>query len=83
MSDREVLRLMTPPAAKETPAGEVVTKMKFSKSEKIKVVDGPFTNFDGVIEEVRADKMKLKVLVSIFGRETPVELGYNQVEKLT
>ena len=83
MSDREVLRLMSPPAEKTSEPGEVQTKVKFSKSEKIRVVDGPFTNFDGVIEEVRAEKMKLKVLVSIFGRETPVELGYNQVEKLT
>ena len=85
MADKEVLRLLTPAmsqAGTEAP-GEVATKVKFSKGEGVKVTDGPFTNFDGVIEEVRADKMKLKVLVSIFGRETPVELGYNQVEKLT
>ncbi|NRA43381.1 MAG: transcription termination/antitermination factor NusG [Oligoflexales bacterium] len=85
MADKEVLRLLTPSMAQtgtEAP-GEVATKVKFSKGEGVKVTDGPFTNFDGVIEEVRADKMKLKVLVSIFGRETPVELGYNQVEKLT
>ncbi|MFK7825017.1 MAG: transcription termination/antitermination protein NusG [Oligoflexales bacterium] len=85
MADKEVLRLLTPAMSQtgtEAP-GEVATKVKFSKGEGVKVTDGPFTNFDGVIEEVRADKMKLKVLVSIFGRETPVELGYNQVEKLT
>lgn len=85
MADKEVLRLLTPSMAQsgtESP-GETATQVKFSKGEGVKVTDGPFTNFDGVIEEVRADKMKLKVLVSIFGRETPVELGYNQVEKLT
>lgn len=85
MADKEVLRLLTPSMAQAGPeaAGEMAVKVKFSKGEGVKVTDGPFTNFDGVIEEVRADKMKLKVLVSIFGRETPVELGYNQVEKLT
>ena len=80
MGDNEVLRLLNPAVAAASKAEEV-SKQVFQKGESIKVTDGPFTNFDGVIDEVRPDKMKLKVLVSIFGRETPVELGYNQVEK--
>jgi transcriptional antiterminator NusG len=50
-------------------------------NETVKVTDGPFSGFSGVIEEVNAEKHKLKVMVKIFGRKTPLELGYNQVEK--
>lgn len=49
--------------------------------ETVKVIDGPFSGFSGVIEEVNAEKHKLKVMVKIFGRKTPLELGYIQVEK--
>ena len=53
----------------------------FSVDEAVKVTDGPFNGFSGIIEEVNADKRKLKVMVKIFGRKTPLELSYNQVEK--
>jgi transcriptional antiterminator NusG len=58
------------------------SKVNFSEGEKVRVVDGPFNNFNGVIEDVNADKGKLRVLVSIFGRSTPVELDFVQVEKV-
>jgi transcriptional antiterminator NusG len=56
--------------------------MSFDEGSEVRVIDGPFANFSGTIAEVMADKQKLKVLVSIFGRATPVELGFMQVEKI-
>ena len=56
-------------------------KVNFDLGETIKINDGPFLNFSGVIEEIEPDKGKLKVTVDIFGRKTPVELEYWQVEK--
>ena len=53
----------------------------FGIDEAVKVTDGPFSGFSGIIEEVNAEKRKLKVMVKIFGRKTPLELSYNQVEK--
>ena len=55
--------------------------MPFSVGDLVKVVDGPFNNFTGSIEEVFPDKLKVKVMVSIFGRKTPLELDYLQVER--
>lgn len=61
---------------------KVKPKVIFEPAETVKITDGPFLNFNGVIEEVDPDKGKLKVLVSIFGRTAPVELEYWQVERV-
>lgn len=76
--DKDVLKITT-----RISEGTMKPKPKFSfeKGESVRVIDGPFQNFNGVVDEVKPDKGKLRVLVSIFGRSTPVELDFIQVEK--
>ena len=64
--------------SKEKPMPKVIFKV----GESIKIIEGPFTNFSGEIEEIYPSKGKVKAMVSIFGRSTPVELEYWQVEKM-
>ena len=78
MGDDEVARIMS---QVEEGAASPKAKMSFDEGETVKVIDGPFTDFTGTIEEVRPEKGKVKVLISIFGRATPVELDFIQVEK--
>ena len=63
-------------------AQKVATKAQFSIGESVKVISGPLSDFSGEISEINQDAAKLKVLVSIFGRETPVEVGFDQVKKI-
>jgi len=57
-------------------------KVSFTKGERVKVVDGPFTEFIGVVDDINPEKGKVRVLVSFFGRETPVELDFLQVQRI-
>jgi transcriptional antiterminator NusG len=62
--------------------GKIRVKMKFMEGDSVRVIDGPFTNFMGVVGEVNPKREKLKVMLTILGRVTPVELDFLQVEKL-
>jgi transcriptional antiterminator NusG len=64
--------------AKEKPRPKYV----FERGEPVKIIDGPFNNFTGVVDEVNLDRNTLKVMVTIFGRATPVELDFSQVQKM-
>ena len=57
-------------------------KVKFEKNESVKITEGPFATFDGIVDDVNEDRQTVKVMVTIFGRSTPVELDFLQVEKL-
>lgn len=65
----------------EAADSEAVMNVPYVVGESVKVIDGPFNSFTGVIEEINEEKKKLKVMVKIFGRKTPLELSYMQVEK--
>jgi len=80
LSDKEVDRVLQRKAAgvEERPK----PRLEFTNGDNVRVVTGPFANFQGIISEIDVDRSKLKVLVNIFGRETPVELGFDQVAKV-
>ena len=65
----------------ELAESEEAIHIPFHMGEMVKVIDGPFNGFNGVIEEINDEKKKLKVMVKIFGRKTPLELSFMQVEK--
>lgn len=77
LRDVEVERMRTGQGAAPKPR----VKVEYQVGDQIKVTEGPFANFAGSIEEVKADKQKVRVSVSIFGRSTAVELDFNQIEK--
>jgi transcription termination/antitermination protein NusG len=82
LSRAEVERLLRPGEAAEAREKAVKTTVDYSVGETVKVIAGPLAEFTGVISEINMDQSRLKVLVSIFGRETPVELSFTQVAKL-
>ena len=78
VSENEVKKIMNQITETETNPSAGIT---FEIGEKVRVCDGPFASFTGMVEEVDEEKSKLKISVSIFGRPTPVELKFNEVEK--
>jgi len=79
LSEEEVKQIVYRVAdSKEKPK----LRIKFDKNEQVRIADGPFATFTGVVDEVNEDRETLKVMVTIFGRSTPVELGFAQVEKI-
>jgi transcriptional antiterminator NusG len=66
----------------ETAKDKPRLKIKFEKNEQVRITDGPFANFNGVVDEINEDRETLKVMVTIFGRSTPVEMEFGKVEKI-
>jgi len=66
----------------ETGKDKPKLRVKFEKNEHVRITEGPFANFNGVVDEVNEDRETLKIMVTIFGRSTPVELAFSQVEKV-
>ena len=79
LSDREINKILQ---VKPEDKKKLRPRLEFEEQESVRVISGPFANFTGTISEINVDQSKLKVLVNIFGRETPVELGFDQVAKL-
>jgi transcriptional antiterminator NusG len=77
LEDHEADRIL-----KQKDEGVAQLKIRFKKGENVRVVDGPFTDFIGTVDEINMGKGKVKVMLTLFGRETSVELDFLQVEKL-
>jgi transcriptional antiterminator NusG len=80
LSEQEVSSILfRSEAAKDKPS----MKVKFDKGEQVRINEGPFANFTGAVDDINEDKQTLKVMVSIFGRSTPVEIEFSKVDKVT
>ena len=79
LSEEEVKLIMEQMRGEST---RLKPKILFEKGEDVRVIEGPFVNFNGTVEDVNHDKGKVKVMVSIFGRATPVELEFPQIERV-
>jgi transcriptional antiterminator NusG len=80
LSEQEVSSILfRSDSAKDKPT----LKIKFDKGEQVRINEGPFANFTGAVDEINEDKQTLKVMVSIFGRSTPVEIEFSKVDKVT
>src|ERR1700759_3980799 len=79
LSEQEVSSILFRTDVSKDKAG---LNIKFEKNESVRITDGPFANFNGVVDEVNEDRETLKVMVTIFGRSTPVELEFGKVEKV-
>ena len=80
VSDKEIEKIL---GQIKDGVAQAQSGVEYSVGEKVQVIDGPFASFNGMVEDIDEEKSRLKVSVSIFGRPTPVELEYNQVEKVS
>jgi transcriptional antiterminator NusG len=79
LSEQEVSSILF---RSDTAANKPTMKVKFDKGEQVRINEGPFANFTGAVDEINEDKQTLKVMVSIFGRSTPVEIEFSKVDKV-
>jgi transcriptional antiterminator NusG len=79
LSQREVEKIL---AVKEEEKAKPTFRLEFEEGDVVRIISGPFADFNGTINEINVDQSKLKVLVNIFDRETPVELGFDQVARV-
>ena len=78
VSDKEIEKIL---GQMKDGVAQPKSSIDYSIGEKVQVVDGPFASFSGLIEDIDEEKLRVKVSVSIFGRPTPVDLEFNQIEK--